>query len=428
MKVDVDVGDANPIRQHPYRLNPTKQAILQKEVRNMLDQGIIEPSDSEWSSPCLMVPKPGNKFRVCADLRQVNQLVKGDSFPLPRMDDCIDSIGHAKFITTLDLLKGYYQIPLTDRAKQILTMTTPEGLYQYKVMPFGLKTAPAAFQRLMNNVLRDVPQVKVYLDDVVIFTDSWEDHVQTIELVFDRLQHANLTVNLAKCHFGQAKVTYLGHIVGGGQIAPIDAKVATIVEFPQPTTRKELRRFLGMAGYYRRFCANFATIAAPLTTLLQKATSFKWEAKCENAFKMLKGMLSSHPVLAGPRFDKPFQLAVDASDQGCGSVLFQHTESGHEQPVSYFSRKFNKHQVNYSTVEKEALGLILSLQHYDVYLANTQEPVTVYTDHNPLTFIHRMKGTNQRVLRWSLLIQQYNLQITHIKGTNNVVADALSRI
>ena len=207
-----------------------------------------------------------------------------------------------------------------------------------------------------------------------------------------------------------------------------DESPSAIVEFPQPTTRKELRRFLGMAGYYRRFCANFATIAAPLTTLLQKATSFKWEAKCENAFKMLKGMLSSHPVLAGPRFDKPFQLAVDASDQGCGSVLFQHTESGHEQPVSYFSRKFNKHQVNYSTVEKEALGLILSLQHYDVYLANTQEPVTVYTDHNPLTFIHRMKGTNQRVLRWSLLIQQYNLQITHIKGTNNVVADALSRI
>ena len=139
-------------------------------------------------------------------------------------------------------------------------------------------------------------------------------------------------------------------------------------------------------------------------------------------------MLSSHPVLAGPRFDKLFQLAMDASDQRCGSVLFQHTESGHEQPVSYFSRKFNKHQLNYSTVEKEALGLILSLQHYDVYLANTQEPVTVYTDHNPLTFIHRMKGTNQRVLRWSLLIQQYNLQIKHIKGTDNVVADTLSRI
>ena len=165
----------------------------------------------------------------------------------------------------------------------------------------------------------------------MIFTDSWEDHVQTIELMFDQLQHGNLTVDLAKCNFGQAKVTYLGNIVGGGQIAPINAKVAAIVEFAQPTTSKELKCFLGMAGYYRRFCSKFATVAAPLTALLRKAKSFKWEDKCENAFKTLKGMLSSHPVLAGPRFDKPFQLAVDSSAQGCGSVLFQHTQSGHEQ-------------------------------------------------------------------------------------------------
>ena len=221
-----------------------------------------------------MVLKSGTKFRVSTDFRQVNRLVKGDSFPLPRMDDCIDSIGHAKFIITLDLLKGSYQIPLTYRARKILTMTTPEGLYQYRVMPFGLQTAPAAFQRLMNNVLRDVQRVRVYLDDVVLLTDSWENHVRTIELVFDRLKHGNLTVNLTKSNFGQAKVTYLGHIVGGGQIAPIDAKVTAIVEFPKPTTRKELRCFLWMAGYYRRSCANFATVAAPLTALLQKAKSF----------------------------------------------------------------------------------------------------------------------------------------------------------
>ena len=186
IQLDVDVDGTAPIRQHPYHLNPSKQTILQAEIKKMLEQGIIEPSDSGWSAPCIMVPKPNNQFRVCSDLRRVNQLVQGDSFPLPRMYDCIDSIGHAKYITTLDLLKGYYQIPLTDNAKRILTLATPDGLYQYRVMPFGLKTAPAAFQRLMNNVLCDISGVKVYLNDVVTFSNSWKDNVRILKAVFDR--------------------------------------------------------------------------------------------------------------------------------------------------------------------------------------------------------------------------------------------------
>ena len=200
-------------------------------------------------------------------------------------------------------------------------------------------------------------------------------------------------------------MTHLGHLVGGGQIAPIDAKVTSIVNFPQPTNKNELRRFLGMAGYYKRFCANFATVVTPLTSLLQKATRFIWDDKCDSAFKNPKGMFNTQPVLTSPQFDKQFKLATEASNQGCGATLFQESKSGYDQPISYFSRKFNKHQLNYSNVEKEALGLILVLQHYHIYLANTQTPVIVYTDHNPFTFIHRVKDNNQRVLRWSLLLQ-----------------------
>ena len=271
-------------------------------------------------------------------------------------------------------------------------------------MPFGLKTAPAAFQRLTNNVLCDISGAEVYLDDVVICSESWKYHVRILKAVFDPLQSANLTVNLAKCKFGHAKLTYLGNLAGGGQIAPIGAKVTSIVNFPKPTNKKELRRFLGMAGYYRRFCANFATVATPLTSLLKKVSNFISDDTCQTTFKNLKGMLSTQPVLTSPRFDKQFKLATDASNQGCGATLFQESKSGYDQPISYFSRKFNKHQLNYSTFEKEALGSILALQHYHIYLTNTQTPVIVYTDHNPLTFIHRVKDNSQHVLRWKLLL------------------------
>ena len=424
---DVDVGDSAPIKQHPYRVSPMKKELLDKEVQYMLKNDIIEESQSNWSSPCILVPKHDGGFRFCTDLRKVNDKTKSDSFPIPRIADCIDQIGNAKFVSTFDMLKGYWQVPLTQRAREISAFVTPSGLYQYKVMPFGMKNAPATFQRMVNKLVRDIDGCEGYIDDVVIFSNNWSDHIRQIKRFFRIMREAKLTINLMKSEFGKATVKYLGHIVGQGQVRPLDAKIQTIVKYPIPTSRKELARFLGMAGYYRNFCLNFSDIAAPLTNLLSKKVKFVWTDDCQMAFDKVKLLLQKSPVLKSPDYEKPFKLIIDSSDVGTGSVLVQEASDGLDHPVSYFSKKFLKYQKNYSVVEKETLGLVLALEHFDVYLGSTPFKIKVYTDHNPLTFLKTMKNKNQRLVRWSLALQEYNLEIQHIPGSENVVADALSR-
>ena len=424
---DVDVGDSAPIKQHPYRVSPMKKELLDKEVQYMLKNDIIEESQSNWSSPCILVPKHDGGFRFCTDFRKVNDKIKSDSFPIPRIADCIDQIGNAKFVSTFDMLKGYWQVPLTQRAREISAFVTPSGLYQYKVMPFGMKNAPATFQRMVNKLVRDIDGCEGYIDDVVIFSDNWSDHIRQIKCFFQIMREAKLTINLMKSEFGKATVKYLGHIVGQGQVRPLDAKIQTIVKYPIPTSRKELARFLGMAGYYRNFCLNFSEIAAPLTNLLSKKVKFVWTDDCQMAFDKVKLLLQKSPVLKSPDYEKPFKLIIDSSDVGTGSVLVQEASDGLDHPVSYFSKKFLKYQKNYSVVEKETLGLVLALEHFDVYLGSTPFKIKVYTDHNPLTFLKTMKNKNQRLVRWSLALQEYNLEIQHIPGSENVVADALSR-
>ncbi|KAL3866009.1 hypothetical protein ACJMK2_043350 [Sinanodonta woodiana] len=365
---------------------------------------------------------------MCTDYRKVNSVTKTDSFPLPRIDDCIDKIGNAKYVTKFDLLKGFWQIPLTERAKEISAFVTPDGLYQYKVMPFGMKGSPSTFQRLMNMITSGLENCDAYIDDVIIYNDTWMEHLATIRKFFDRLTDACLTVNLSKSEFCRASVTFLGHIVGHGQVRPIDAKVEAISNFPVPENRKQLMRFLGMAGYYRKFCSNFSIVAEPLTNLLTKKSKFCWTQKCQEGFDKLKAILKAAPVLAAPNFGQSFKLSVDASDVGVGAVLIQDDKQGIEHPVCYFSKKLNKHQRNYSTIEKECLALILALQHFEVYLSSAPSSIIVFSDHNPLTFIGKMKNNNQRLLRWSLLLQEYNLDIRHIKGKDNIIADALSRV
>ena len=424
---DVDVGDSAPIKQHPYRVSPMKKELLDKEVQYMMENDIIEESQSNWSSPCILVPKHDGGFRFCIDFRKVNDKTKSDSFPIPRIADCIDQIGNAKFVSTFDMLKGYWQVPLTQRAREISAFVTPSGLYQYKVMPFGMKNAPATFQRMVNKLVRDIDGCEGYIDDVVIFSDNWSDHICQIKRFFQIMREAKLTINLMKSEFGKATVKYLGHIVGQGQVRPLDAKIQTIVKYPIPTSRKELARFLGMAGYYRNFCLNFSEIAAPLTNLLSKKVKFVWTDDCQLAFDKVKLLLQKSPVLKSPDYEKPFKLIIDSSDVGTGSVLVQEASDGLDHPVSYFSKKFLKYQKNYSVVEKETLGLVLALEHFDVYLGSTPFKIKVYTDHNPLTFLKTMKNKNQRLARWSLALQEYNLEIQHIPGSEDVVADALSR-
>lgn len=245
-------------------------------------------------------------------MRKVNSVTKSDSFPLPRMDDCIDLVGSAKFVSKFDLLKGYWQVPLSERAQEISSFVTPSGLYSYTVMPFGLKNAPATFQRLMNHVVAGLEGCAVYLDDLVVFSDTWPSHLQRIRSLFVCLAEANLTINLAKCEFARATVTYLGRVVGQGRVAPVGAKVAAVAGFPQPTTKKELQRFLGLVGYYRSFCRNFSSVVFPLTELLKANVKFVWSGDCQRAFDNVKSLLCSCPVLAAPRFDSPFHLQVDA--------------------------------------------------------------------------------------------------------------------
>ena len=282
---DIDVGDVKPIKRHAYRTNPEKRTLFRREVEYMLKHGIAEPSNSSWSSPCILVPKVNTTSpRFCSDFRKLNSVTKPDSYPLPRVDDCVDRIGSATFLSKFDLLKGYWQVPLTKRAKEVSAFVIPDGLFQYLRMPFDLRNAGATFQRLMNMVLRGLDNTEAYIDDVVVFSNSWSDHLRHIQAVFERLKTANLTVNLGKSEIAKATVQYLGKVVGQGKVLPVTAKVEAITKFPVPTTRRELKRFLGMAGYYRAFCRNFSQVAAPLTDLTSPKVSFYWTPECQIAF------------------------------------------------------------------------------------------------------------------------------------------------
>lgn len=417
-----------PIRQAPYKVHPHKREIMEKEVNYLITHHLAEPSMSPWASPCILVPKPDGSYRFCTDYRKVNQVTIKDSYPLPLIEDLLNTIGETKCITTIDLMKGYYQIPLTEKAKEISAFITPFGLFQYKVLPFGLTNAPSTFQRVINHVIRGLEGTAAYLDDIVVLAETWEEHIHRLQVLLQRLSDAGFTINLKKCVFGRGTVNYLGHTVGKGVVRPKSANVSAILAYPTPRTRKEVMRFLGMAGYYRRFCVNFSTVAAPLTNLTSHKVPFQWTPACEQAFQHLKLFLSSQPVLKAPNFSLPFHLQIDASGIGVGAVLLQADQQTNVlHPVAYHSCKLNKHQQSYSTIEKEALSLVHAVKKFECYLQPSPHCVQVFTDHNPLAFINSTKLSNQRILRWALLLQSYNLQVQHIKGTDNLLADALSR-
>ena len=294
--------------------------------------------------------------------------------------------------------------------------------------PFGMKNAPTTFQCLTQQLTGDLVGCEGYIDNVVIYSSSWEHHVDLLHQLFSRLSQASLTINLAKSEFGHCLLTFLGRVVGQRKISLVMAKVEAVTCFPVPSNKRELMRFLGMAGYYRKFCHNFSVIVAPLTNLLKKQQPYLWTPACQSAFQRVKSLLLSVPVLVAPDFTRQFKLFVDASDIGAGAVLKQEDEHGIDHCVSYFSKKFDEHQKRYSTIEKETLGIMLALNHFDVYLNPTVMPIMVYTDHNPIVFINKMKDKNQQLLRCNLKLQQYNVDIRHIRGKENVIADALSRV
>lgn len=426
---DIDVGDHRPIKQHFYRTSPEKLKILRNEIDAMLQMGVIRPSSSEWCSPMILVKKPNNEWRPVIDFRKLNAVSRGDSYPLPRLDDLVDKAGSAKFISCLDISKGYWQVPLTDRAKDIAAFITPFGCFSPEVMPFGLKSASSTFQRVMDNTLTGLEQISdAYQDDIAVQSLTWLFHLTHLEQVFMRLADLGVTLNAKKCKIALPNVSYLGHQLGSGRIRPVPSKVESILNMPPPSTIKQLRGFLGVVGFYRRFIPRYSDISAPLTDLLRGGAkgslSSVWHPACDSAFTELKASLARGPVLKAPDFTQPYEMYCDASDCGIASVLTQ-LEDDTPKPVSYFSRKLLPREQNYSVVEKELLALVAGLHAFRAYVGHG--PLTIHTDHHPLAWLKQTRTSNQRILRWALFLSEYDLIINHIKGKDNIVADLLSR-
>ncbi|XP_066518865.1 uncharacterized protein [Hoplias malabaricus] len=416
------------VRQRPYRVPEARRTAIEEEVERMLSAGIIEPSNSPWSSPIVLVPKPDGSWRFCNDFRKLNEVSQFDSYPLPRVDDLIDRLGKARFISTLDLTKGYWQVALTPEARPKTAFSTPAGHWQYRVLPFGLHGAPATFQRLMDVVLRPLlPFAAAYLDDVIIHSETWSEHVDHLRRVLSRLREAGLTANPRKCHLGLTEAHYLGYRIGRGLLRPQVRKVEAILNCPKPRSKKQVRAFLGLAGYYRRFISNFSSIASPLSDLTRKGQpeTVKWTPEAEAAFEQLKACLTSEPVLRSPDFNRPFRVQTDASERGLGAVLVQDF-NGEEHPVLYISRKLTPPEQRYAALEREALAIKWAIEELRFYL--TGRPFILVTDHAPLQWLARAKDSNPRVTRWFLSLQDFSFRVQHRAGVLHGNADALSRL
>ena len=425
---DIPTGDARPVRLPPYRLAHKSQDFLREEIKTLLQQEIIEPSKSPWAAPIVLVAKKDGSTRMCVDYRKLNAITQADPYPLPRIEELIDGIGQSTFITTLDLTKGYYQVPMEQASKDKTAFVTPFGKYQFRTMPFGLISAPSTFQRLMDEVLRELyPFAVAYLDDILIHSATWEDHLGHLSRVLQRIRQAGLRIKARKCNFAVNECKYLGHIVGKGRIRPMQCKVDAVQAFTQPTTKKQVRAFTGLCGYYRRFIPNFSTIATPLTELTRKRmdNKVKWTPPCEQSFQWLKKMLTEFPVLVTPDWKRMFILQTDASDSGLGYVLSQINEDGEEHPIAFESRKLLPRERKYSAIEREALAIVSGIRHFRTYLEGTK--FEVQTDHNPLIHMPHMKDSHGRIGRWALALQPFNFTVKHRAGAANNNADGLSR-
>ena len=425
----VNTGSSPSIRLPSYRIPHAYRDEICKEIQEMLDSGIIEPSLSNWSSPLVPVTKKDGSLRLCVDYRKVNAVSKMDAYPMPRVDNIIDQLGKAKFITTLDLTRGYWQVPMADTDRHKTAFSSPMGLFQFRVMPFGLCGAPATFQRLMDRVLSGFQGYSAaYLDDLVIYSDTWQEHLQHLRHILQRLKSNGLTAKPTKCQFGMAQCSYLGHRVGSGIILPEMDKLEAVKSYPIPKTKKDVRSFLGLTGYYRKFISGYASMSAPLTNLTRKTApnAVTWTDECDRAFVSLKTALCSAPVLYSPRFDIPFILQTDASDRGIAAILSQVlNKDGSDHPIAFFSRKLLPREQRYSTVEKECLAIKAGMEAFRVYLLG--RPFTVQTDHRALAWLYRLQDSNSRLACWSLALQPYDFTVVHRKGTANGNADALSR-
>ena len=424
----IETQDAVPIKQLPRRLPNALRPVVQEQVSEMLENQVIKPSNSPWASPIVLVRKKDGDWRFCIDFRKLYEVTVKDAFPLPQVADLVDSLSGHRYFSTLDLASGYWQVPMEESSQEKTAFVIPgRGHFEFLRMPFGLTNAVPTFQRLMSVVLEGLLPLRclVYLDDVLVIGRSFEQHLENLEAVLEAICKAGLKLKPSKCHFAQSSVDFLGFTISDSGLAPDSKKVEAISRYPTPKDLTELRRFLGMASYYRRFISGFSDIASPLNRLTQKDMPFVWDENCENAFQTIKEQLMSSPVLAFPEPNGDYILYTDASDVGVGAVLVHEDEGGEERVISYASKAFSGSEKNWTTTEKEAYAVVWALQYFHPYVYGRK--VVIYTDHKALKWLKNVKHPNGKLARWILKLEEYDYTIEHKPGNMMQHADALSR-
>lgn len=423
-----------PVNTRPYRMPEVHKAEIKSQVDKMLQEGVVRPSSSPWNSPLLVVPKKPDsngqrKWRVVVDFRKLNEITVADAFPLPNIEDILGQLGDSKYFSTLDLANGFHQIGVREEDKPKTAFSTPHGHFEFNRMPFGLRNAPPTFQRLMNKVLTGLQGIRclVYLDDIVIYAKNLSDHQLKLKEVLNSLRKYNLKLQPTKCKFLRKEVVYLGHLISGNGIQPDPNKTNVIQSITPPKDRKQVKSFLGLVGYYRKFIPNFAKLAHPLNRLLKQDVGFEWDAICDESFELLKEAIVKPPILQYPNFCRRFFITTDASNVAIGAVLSQKDDpNGLDLPIAFASRVLNKAEKNYSTIEKEALAVVWAVTHFRPYVYG--QKFTVVTDHKPLVWIFNLKDPSSRIMRWRIKLEEYDFDVIHKSGRLNSNADALSRL
>ncbi|GJW76928.1 putative reverse transcriptase domain-containing protein [Tanacetum coccineum] len=416
------VPGAAPVARAPYRLAPSEMKELADQLQELSDKGFIRPSSSPWGAPVLFVKKKDGSLRMCIDYRELNKLTVKNRYPLPRIDDLFDQLQGSSVYSKIDLRSGYHQLRVREEDVSKTAFRTRYGHYEFQVMPFGLTNAPAVFMDLMNRVCKPYLDkfVIVFIDDILIYSKNKQEHEEHLKIILELLKKEELYAKFSKCEFWIPKVQFLGHVIDSEGIHVDPAKIESIKDWTSPKSPTEIRQFLGLAGYYRRFIEGFSKIAKPMTKLTQKKVKFEWGDKQEAAFQLLKQKLCSAPILALPEGSEDFIAYCDASKKGLGAVLMQR-----EKVISYASRQLKIHEKNYTTHDLELGAVVFALKIWRHYLYGTK--CTVFTDHKSLQHILDQKELNMRQRRWLELLSDYDCDIRYHPGKANVVADALSR-
>ena len=424
---DIRLTSEVPVKLKPYTIPlHAKQKVIE-ELQTMLDLGIVRQSDSPYSSPIVIVKKKDGNIRLCIDFRKLNSITVFDAEPIPNQDELMAKLCSAKYYSKIDLSKGYFQIPLKEDCKKYTAFQSPIGLLEYNFLPFGCSTAASTFQRMMRKILKDIPNVVSYFDDILIHGETWEQHDCALKETLRILRQHGLTARPTKTNIGFEEIEFLGHKVGNGKQRPEESKIEKVKALKPPTAKREVRKVLGLLNYYRKFVKNFSSIALPLTELTKKGqpNKVKWTEACNTSFNTIKRLLSEEPILILPNIDKPFTIRTDASDYGISGVLLQNVD-GQLRPCAYISRKLLDRERRYSVIEKECLAVVFTVGAFEKYLLFKH--FTIETDHKPLSFMKQNKAKNNRLMRWALSLQQFMFTINPIPGNHNLDADLLSRL